>query len=286
LSTPETQARIASFEHDGLVFDVLDSGPLDGPVVVLLHGFPERASSWSRVSALLNEHGLRTIAPDQRGYSPRARPRGRAAYGMSRLVGDVLALIDEVGVPVHLVGHDWGAAVAWTTAARRPDRVLTLTAVSVPHPAAFLRSLLSSRQALKSWYFLLFQIPGLVELIARRFPRVLARGLRGSGMTAADVDRFHSGVVAYGALSGGLGWYRGLPFSAPGGVRRRVSVPTTHVWSDGDTALTRRGAELSAAYVSAPYELVVLTGVSHWVPTQAPAELAAAVLARVTGSRP
>ena len=107
---------------------------LDGPAVVLLHGFPERASHWDGVTRLLHEQGYRTLAPDQRGYSPGARPRRRSSYRMSKLVGDVVALIEEYGDPVHLVGHDWGAAVAWTLAGSRPDLVLSLTTVSV-HPA-------------------------------------------------------------------------------------------------------------------------------------------------------
>jgi pimeloyl-ACP methyl ester carboxylesterase len=274
-----TRDRIDAFTHDRLTFDVLDDGPVDGPAVVLLHGFPERASHWDGVSAILHEHGLRTLAPDQRGYSPGARPRGRWAYRTSNLVGDVVALIERYGAPVHLVGHDWGAAIAWITAARRPDLVLTLTTVSVPHPAAFARSMLSSDQARRSWYFLPFQPPLLLEAVARRtdaMARLLGRG----GLTDAELERFRQEIVEYGALPGALGWYRALPFSlrAPVG---RVSVPTTHVWSDRDPALSRRGAELTAEFVRAPYELVVLHGVSHWIPTHAPDTLAEIILARI-----
>ena len=107
--------RITSYARDGWVFDVRDTGPLDGDPVVLLHGFPERASSWDAVAAQLHEAGLRTLAPDQRGYSPRARPRTRWGYRATELVADVAALVDVVGRPVHLVGHDWGAFVAWSS---------------------------------------------------------------------------------------------------------------------------------------------------------------------------
>jgi pimeloyl-ACP methyl ester carboxylesterase len=275
-----TTSRLRSYRHDGLTFDVLDDGPVDGPAVVLLHGFPERASHWEDVGSVLNVHGLRTLAPDQRGYSPGARPRGRLAYRMSRLVADTVALVEQYGAPVHLVGHDWGAAVAWTTAATRPDLVRTLTTVSVPHPAAFARSLLTSSQALRSWYVLAFQPPGAVELLARTAPGALSALLRGSGLTDADVLRFRREIVDDGALPGALGWYRALPFSrdsAPG----PVLVPTTHLWSDGDVALAQRGAELTGDHVHAPYELRILRGVSHWVPTHAPVPLADAILARV-----
>ncbi len=271
------RSRIRSFSNDSLTFDVTDGGPVDGPAVVLLHGFPERASHWDAVSEILHRHGLRTLAPDQRGDSPGARPGGRGAYRMSRLVADVVALADASGGPVHLVGHDWGAAVAWAVSAAHPDRVRTLTSVSVPHPKAFARSLLTSDQALRSWYVLAFQPPGLVETVARRAPRVMSRLLRSSGLDEAGVARFHEEIVGYGALPGALGWYRAMPLM-PFTPVGRVRVPTTHVWSDGDTALARRGAELTGDHVEAPYVLRILEGITHWVPTQAPDALAAAVL--------
>lgn len=283
-STPRSgrRTRIRAYTHDSLTFDVLDDGPIGGPAVVLLHGFPERASHWHDVSAVLHSRGLRTLAPDQRGYSPGARPRGRRAYRMSCLVGDTVALVERYGAPVHLVGHDWGAAVAWATATTRPDLVRTLTTVSVPHPTAFARSLVSSDQALRSWYALAVQPPGVVELVARTAPGALVALLRSTGLTEAGAARFRSEILDYGALPGALGWYRALPLSrisATGPVR----VPTTHVWSDGDASLSRRGAELTADHVEAPYRLCVLHGVTHWIPTQAPAALAEIILAR-TGS--
>ena len=275
-------ARIPRYRHDGLVFDVLDGGPLDGPAVVLLHGFPERASHWDGVARILHERGYRTLAPDQRGYSPGARPDGRSAYRTSNLVADVAALIEEHGAPVHLVGHDWGAAVAWSLAGRRADLVRTLTTVSVPHPAAFAASMRSSRQALRSWYMLLFQMPGL-EHLARLRPELAVRGLRRAGMTRPEADLFRTEILEYGALPGALAWYRALPWSVRSPAPR-VRVPTTHVWSDGDSALVRRGAELTETYVAAPYRLVVLEGMSHWLPTQAPQALADAILDRVASA--
>lgn len=279
-------SRLTSFTHDGLTFNVQDSGPLDGPVVVLLHGFPQRASSWDAVVPILHAHGLRTIAPDQRGYSPGARPRGRTAYRSSKLVGDVVALIGAVGGtggggPVHLVGHDWGAVVAWATAAQHPELVRTLTAVSVPHPAAFLHALVTSRQLRDSWYMGLFQLPLVPERLVRRRPAGIEHALRAGGMSAAEVARFRTDIVEYGALTGGLNWYRALPFNSPRTTLLPVRVPTTHVWSDGDVAVGRRGAELCGRHVEAPYELVVLEGVSHWIPEHAPGPLADAILKRM-----
>ena len=270
--------RLTSYVHDGLTFDVRDEGPLDGTPVVLLHGFPERATTWREVAPLLHAAGLRTYAPDQRGYSPGARPPHRRDYRTRLLVEDVAALVEEIGQPVHLVGHDWGAAVAWLLAALRPDLVRTLTAVSVPHPTAFLRAMATSRQLLDSWYMFVFQLPLLPELAARGPMRAQ---LRRSGMTESEVARFRTEMVADGALPGGLNWYRAAPLVDRELLGRRVTVPTTLVWSDGDIAVGRSGVERSSGFVDADYRLVVLEGVSHWIPTQAPEALAEAVLDRV-----
>lgn len=274
-------------ESDGLVLDVDDQGPLDGDVVVLLHGFPERATCWREVAPRLHAAGLRTIAVDQRGYSPRARPRRRRDYRADLLRDDAVAVIeaavDRVGPErrVHLVGHDWGAVVAWLVAAERPDLLSTLTAFSVPHPGAYLRAGVRSRQLLRSWYMAAFNVPGLVERLAQhpggRFEQLLAR----TGMTRPELARFRAEVVDDGALPGGLGWYRALALSAGSMGARRVRVPTTFVWSDGDTAIDRWGAEHCGDFVRGEYELVVLTGVTHWIPTQAPDAAAEAVLERV-----
>ena len=274
------QRRLRTYRNGDLRFDVRDQGPLQGPVAVLLHGFPERASDWDPVASRLNAAGVRTIAPDQRGYSPGARPPTRVSYRMSCLVEDIVALVARIGVPVHLVGHDWGAAVAWRTAADHPALVRTLTTISVPHPAAFARSLLTSSQLLRSWYVLAFQPPVVVEAAVGLFPSLLTGPLRASGLGAAGVLRVEEEVLAYGALPGALGWYRAAPLDAFA-TTSPVTSPTTHVWSTGEVALSRRGAELTARYVDAPYDLVTLTGVTHWVPQQAPDAVADAVLSRI-----
>ncbi len=269
--------RLTEYSHDGLTFDVLDDGPLDGDPVVLLHGFPERATAWRNVAPILHEGGLRTYAPDQRGYSLRARPPHRWNYRVPQLVGDVVALIEEIGRPVHLVGHDWGAAVGWTVAARHPDLVRTWTAVSVPHPGAFSRAMLTSRQALKSWYILAFQLPWLPEMRADTFPASLRKG----GMTRDEVERFKEEILEYGALPFALNWYRAIPFTDPRSSGGRVRVPTAFVWSDGDVAIEPEGGRNNRSFVSGPYQHVELTGVTHWIPTQAAEQLAAVILGRI-----
>jgi len=275
-----TNERLSTLDQDGLTFDVYDEGPADGEVVVLLHGFPEKSSCWRAVAPLLHERGYRTVAMDQRGYSPGARPPRRRDYRISTLADDVVALIDRVGGPVHLVGHDLGALNSWAVAIQRPDLVRTLTAVSVPHPAAFLRSLVTSPQLLKSWYMLFFQLPMLPELGARA-PGPFDRSLRCSGMTRDQVARFRKEIVGDGAFGPAVRWYRAFPFSDVGLAGQRVTVPTTFVWSDGDTAVTRWSFKNNAKYVDAPYEQVVLEGVSHWIPTQAPDACAEAILSRI-----
>ena len=275
-----TESRLTQFRNGPHTFDVIDRGPLDGIPVVLLHGFPQRASAWDQVADHLHERGLRTYAPDQRGYSPGARPRSRFAYGMAALTSDVIALIDAIGAQrVHLVGHDWGAAVAWSVAGNHPDRLETLTAISVPHPGAFVRSMLSSRQALKSYYMALFQLPVLPE-------RVLASGradalLRKAGMSQQMVKQFHAEIVDHGALPGGLGYYRSVVRTPPGQLGGKITVPTTYVWSDGDIALGRKGAEINHRWMAGPYALEIFEGASHWLLDERPAELAAVIAARV-----
>lgn len=267
--------RITSFTRDGLVFDVRDAGPIDGTPVVLLHGFPQDSRSWDAVSPLLHARGYRTIAPDQRGYSPGARPRPRRAYRGSELTEDIVRLIEAVGLgPVHLVGHDWGAAVAWGLAAQRPELLRSLTALSVPHPAAFVRALFTSGQALKSWYMLFFQLPWLPE-------RQISSGkrwegsLRSSGMSAQAATRDAELMRDRGAARAALNWYRAIIFASPRAFPEKITVPTLYLWSDGDTAIGPKGPALTSRFVAGPYTYEVLEGVSHWIPEEVPEQLAA-----------
>jgi pimeloyl-ACP methyl ester carboxylesterase len=276
-------SRLESYEHDGLTFDVRDEGPLDGDPVVLLHGFPERGTAWRSVAPLLHDAGLRTYAPDQRGYSAGARRGRRRDYRLPRLVGDVVALLEAIGRPVHLVGHDWGAVVGWAVAAQHPDLVRTWTAVSVPHSAAFAKAMVTSGQGLRSWYMAAFQVPFVPEWLGGT--RLFVEWLRGSGMDEESLERFRTEMVADGALQGGLMWYRALLVPGPPPRGGKVRVPTTFVWSDGDIAVGPAGARHTPEFVDAPYEYVELDGVSHWIPTEAPEQLTAAILRRIGSVR-
>lgn len=263
--------RLRRYTRSGLSFDVRDEGPLDGPVVVLLHGFPQDSTSWDQLVPLLHARGYRTLAPDQRGCSPDARPSTRSAYRRSELAADTVALIDAAGVaPVHLVGHDWGAAVAWQVAAERPDLIRSLTALSVPHPAAFVRALVTSSQALRSWYMLAFQLPMLPEwILSRTADAVLVK----TGQSPDCARRDRDAMALPGRLRGGLNWYRALALSSPSAGSGRINVPTLYIWSDGDVVLGRKGAELTARFVDGPYRFEILRGVSHWIPDEVPEQL-------------
>ena len=266
------------FSRDGLTFDVLDAGPRDGEPVVLLHGFPETSRSFDEVAPLLHAAGYRTLVPDQRGYSPRARPTHRAAYRSSELVADVAALADAAGLQrFHLVGHDWGGAVAWACGSQLADRLASLSVLSTPHPGAFLRAL-RGRQALHSWYMGLFQLPWLPErLLANR--RLFVRVLVGSGLPERYARRYADHLDSPEALRGGINWYRALALpSSLHGAGRRVPVPTRYVYSTRDRFLGRGAAEATRDFVSGPYRFDVLDGVSHWVPEEVPEQLSALLL--------
>jgi pimeloyl-ACP methyl ester carboxylesterase len=265
--------RIRQVRRGRLVLDVRDEGPVDGGTVLLLHGFPQDGSSWDAVTPALQGQGLRTLAPDQRGYSPGARPPERAAYRLEFLVADAVAVLDAAGVDrAHLVGHDWGGGVAWALAAEHPDRVASLTAVSTPHPRALAGALVSPAQAARLWYMGLFQLPRVPEaVLGSRLPSLLTS----SGLPARWVERYTQRMREPGALRAALNWYRALPLSRlrPGDV----AVPTTYLWGAADPALRRTAARRTGRHVDAPYRFVELPA-GHWLPETEPEEIASAVL--------
>ncbi|WP_127782755.1 alpha/beta hydrolase [Rhodococcus sp. X156] len=271
--------QVTCGEH---TFDVhLGGDPADTPVV-LLHGFPQSPHCYDAVLPRLHAAGLRTIVPAQRGYSPGARPTGVEDYRMPHLVGDVIALLDAMDVGwAHLVGHDWGAAVAWQVAARHPNRVSSLVVASVGHPVAFADALRNdSAQKESSSYMQLFAQPGKAEdlLLAddgRRLRAMVATG----GQTAEQVAASVEPLLEPGALTAALSWYRAMR----GEDYREcpaVEVATTYLWSTGDTSLGRTQAEASRRHVLADYRFVELPGVTHWIPEEAAAELAAEIVLR------
>jgi pimeloyl-ACP methyl ester carboxylesterase len=249
-------------EVDGGELEVDVAG--DGPAVVLLHGWPDSHRLWREQLSALHAAGFRTVAPDMRGMGASFAPPAVDDYALPFLVGDVLGVMDAVGVErAHVVGHDWGAAVAWGLAAFVPERVDRLVALSVGHPAAFRGAGLAQRE--KAWYMLLFQFAGVAEewLSNDDF-----RNFR-EWAKHPDADAVIADLRRPGALTAGLNWYRANvgPESlvAPPPSLPPVAAPTMGVWSSGDIALTERQMVDSAAYVTGPWRYERIDDVGHWM---------------------
>ncbi|MER5388717.1 alpha/beta hydrolase [Saccharopolyspora sp. NPDC002686] len=264
-----------------LTFDVATAGPESGAPVVLLHGFPETHACWRQVTPMLTAAGLRVLAPDQRGYSPGARPEGVDAYRIEHLVSDVIGLLDALGIPrAHLVGHDWGANVAWFAAAWHPDRVRTLTALSVPHPAAFNWALAGDAdQQRRSAYIKAFRRPGVERKLLADDCRRL-RASFGGAVDSSLVEEHLRVLREPAALTAALSWYRAS--TSDFAALAPITVPTTYIWSDEDAYLGRAGALRCGEFVSGQYRFVELPGVSHWIPEQVPQRLADEILHQVS----
>lgn len=275
-----SKQRLERYHRGELSFDLIDSGPLEGEAVVLLHGFPETAQCWDQVRVQLNAAGFRTFAPNQRGYSLDARPEGRQAYRMQELLQDLDLLIDQINQPVHLVGHDWGAIVAWEYAMHYPKKLKNLVVLSVPHPGAFLRALLVSDQLFKSYYIGLFQLPKLPELLFEKFPKIGLGLLKNSGMTKQQLEIFKTEMLEQGRLSYSLNWYRALPFNARFQRFDPVTVPTLFIGGTQDVAISDAGVKLNQRYVQAPYREVMLEA-NHWLPVQQAAVVSQLILEQI-----
>lgn len=283
--------RTTQVSHDGLELVVHVHEPADGgsqgrsddPPVLALHGFPQTHRCWDEVVVGLVSSGRRVLVPELRGYSPTARPADDAAYGLGPVVSDVVAVLDHAGLDqVDLLGHDWGAVAAWGATAEHPERVRSLVAVSVPHPRAFASAIAENPdQQQRSAYLRLFAQSGPGH--AYRAEQVLladdARRLRALYAPLPEnlVGLHTAGVSDRETLTGALGWYRAMDEDELLAVPP-VTVPTTFVWGAEDVAIGRVAAQRCAEHVQAPYRLVALDGVSHWVPEQDPGTLVRAVL--------
>ena len=267
------------------IFDARAAGPADGELVLLLHGFPQTSLAWRQQLEALGDAGYRAVAPDQRGYSPGARPVDVGEYRAERLVGDVLGFADALGAPTfHLVGHDWGGAVAWQVAGRHPERLRTLTSVSTPHPAAFRRSIEGGEQRERSGYMLFFRTPDAEPFFLDNDAAVL-RSLYSASTLPEDAAAEYIRVLTEpGALTGALNWYRAADVGLVEGLGP-ITTPTLYVWSTNDPALGRDAAEATAGHVDGPYRFEVLDGVSHWIPEEAPDALNALLLEHLPSHR-
>lgn len=273
-----------SFSRGDLRFEVSDHGPPGGEVVIALHGFPADRRCWDAVAGGLVAAGYRCLAPDQRGYGAGCLASRRAEYRLDLLAGDVLALADAAGVErFHLLGHDWGAVVAWYLAGAFPERVATLVAVSVPHPGAMLAAAVHGPQALRSWYMLAFQVPGVEHLLGVAGGRYFEAALRRSGLGPQAARRYATRCSDADLARGALAWYRALPWSRSLLPICPVGVPTTLLWGREDRFVTSAAVAASARFAAGPYRLVEVEG-SHWLPEEEPERVAAAVLDALASS--
>jgi len=270
---PSSKALRERFVNaDGVSLHVVEAGPEDGPLVILLHGFPEFWYGWRRQIGPLAEAGYRVLVPDQRGYNTSDKPRRVVDYRIERLAGDVLALIDDASRDrATVVGHDWGAAVAWWLGSHHPGRLERLGILNVPHPFVMRRHLLiNPRQTLRSWYIFFFQIPWLAEaLLKSRGGRLAAGVLRATSRPGTfgdeDLARYREAWARPEAMRSMVNWYRAAIRGAarPFGPKR-VPVETLVVWGARDVALGREMVAPSLELCDRG-RLVVFENASHWV---------------------
>lgn len=259
---------------NGLTFPVADVGT--GPPVLLLHGFPDDRHLWRYQVRALVDAGYRVIAPDLRGYGDAPRPQDPKEYGIPIAVRDVVGILDTLGVAqVQLVAHDWGAAVGWRLAADHPQRITRYVAMSVGAPGA--RTSIEQRE--KSWYMLFFRQIGIAEqqLMANNWEL-----FREWGRNPVDIDRWIANLSRPGALTSALNWYRatgGAPSTAPSGPPPQVQCPVLGIWSEGDAYLTEYPLRSSGERIKGPFQYVKVTGASHWMMVDKPAEISETLLA-------
>jgi pimeloyl-ACP methyl ester carboxylesterase len=248
-------------------------------VALLLHGFPESRFAWRFQLPLLADLGWRAIAPDLRGYGGSSRPTGRAAYRIDHLVEDAAALFEAAGARRRLlIGHDWGAMIAWTFAMQKRLPLDGLVIMNVPHPAVFVRVMRTSwRQRLRSWYVAFFQIPRLPEaMMTARHGRAVADAFTRMAVDKARfppevTDVYRQNALIPGAMTAMIDYYRAnadLLGRFKGGVSM-IDVPTLMVWGEDDAAI---GIEATQGYEPYVRDLTLerLPGVSHWVQQEAP----------------
>jgi pimeloyl-ACP methyl ester carboxylesterase len=251
----------------GMRINVEDSG--SGPAVLLLHGWPDDHRLWRHQLAALTAAGYRTIAPDLRGFGDSDKPGAIEDYGMIQIVGDLVGLLDHLDVPrAHVVGHDWGGATGSVLAALVPDRVASLTCLSVGHPAAYGRAGWAQRR--RSWYMLLFQFPGVAEQwLSQHDFRNLRECFR-----HPDHDAVVTRLRDPAALTASLGVYRAiLPPESLLAVPTElppIQAPTMGLWSTGDAFLTEEAMTGTAAFVAGPWRYERIEGAGHWMQLEAP----------------
>jgi pimeloyl-ACP methyl ester carboxylesterase len=267
----------------GLTFDVSVAGENDGPLVLMLHGFGVSRYFWNAQVAALAAAGYFAAAPNQRGYAAGARPDAadHASYRVDRLIGDALDLVAALGYGAqrfHLVGHDWGASLAWQIADQSPERLASLTILSRPHPLAFNRALAlpDGEQARRSQHHTRFLRPEAGPEILADDARWLRTRLTANGVPAAAIAAHLSVIGNPEAMEAALAWYRAR------GVRHQPTTPTTvptlYIWGDADDTVGRAAAEGTGEFIAAPYQFEALPSVGHYAADQVPDRVTALML--------
>lgn len=265
-------------ETNNVRLHAVQAGPADGPLVILLHGFPEFWYGWRNQIGPLAEAGYRVLVPDQRGYNLSDKPKGVKAYSLDELTRDIVGLIDALGrEQCYLAGHDWGAAVAWEIALRCPERVQKLAILNVPHLDVMKRTILSSyTQLLKSWYIFYFQLPFLPEWGLRihnytNLRKMMRLSGRNKTFSDAELDEYAKAWQQPGALTAMINWYRAIfrkslrsPWILKNTSPRRVKVPTLILWGRQDVALSDEMAQPSVDPCDQG-RLVYFDNATHWV---------------------
>ncbi len=267
-----------SVQTNHINLHVAQAGPASGPLVILLHGFPDFWYGWRHQIDFLAGAGYRVWIPDQRGYNLSDKPRGLRAYSIDELAADVVGLMDAAGRErAVVIGHDWGGSVGWWTANKYPERLERLVILNVPHHSVMRRAMLHNRrQTLRSWYIFAFQIPWLPEVVTRALNgAVLARMLQNTSrpgtFSDADLARYREAWSLPGALTAMLNWYRAMMRRAA--VQRlpsrRITLPTLMIWGTHDPALGRELAQPSIERCDRG-RLVYIEEAGHWVQHEEP----------------
>jgi pimeloyl-ACP methyl ester carboxylesterase len=261
-----------------LRFTVDVAGPPSGVPVLLLHGFPETRRMWRHQLEALAAAGFRAIAPDQRGYSSGARPKEQDAYATDLLVNDALGLMDVlVDRRFHLIGHDWGGQLSWLIAAAHADRLLTLSVLSRPHPAAFARALREdAEQPTRSGHHRAFREADAVERMREARLKPLRDALLRQGVPESDTETYIGQLMEDGAIEGAMSWYRASNIAAS--ETPPIATPTLYVWGTDDATVGRLAAELTGEYVTGPFKFVKIAGAGHFVVDQMPERVSALLI--------
>ena len=273
-------AESAFLPGDGVQLHAVLAGPQDGPLAILLHGFPECWYSWRHQIPILVDAGYRVVVPDQRGYNFSDKPAGVQAYQIDRLTADVASLIRALGrSQATIIGHDWGGVVAWRLAMDRPDVVDRLVVLNAPHPVVFAKALRAdSAQRRRSWYMFAFQMPWLPEALLSLAPRVTVRlllqgtAVREQAFSEHDLEVMAAALAQPGAAQAMIHWYRATFRYGPAKRASAIEAPTMLIWAEDDVALGKPLTYGLERWVP-DLELQYIPRCGHWVQNEAPAEV-------------